>query len=83
MVVYSGAASGSVTADSEGNFVIDDLAAGDYLIVPALAHYVFTPESAPETISDADITDVDFAAAQRPYGSYVKTHHRKTHIYTV
>ena len=63
-VSYSGAASGSVTADAYGTYVIPSLIAGAYTITPSFTGYSFSPASASETVSGADITGVDFTATQ-------------------
>jgi hypothetical protein len=66
-VSYSGASSGSVTADGSGNFTLSGLVNGGYTITPSLAGYAFSPTSQAETISGANITGVNFMAAQSYY----------------
>jgi lysophospholipase L1-like esterase len=60
---YTGALSGSVTADGSGNYEIDGLTNGAYTVTPSRAGFVFTPNSRDETISGADVTGVDFTAS--------------------
>jgi hypothetical protein len=52
----------SVTTDAGGNFTISGLPDGTYTVTPTLAGYTFAPETANVTISNADITGVDFTA---------------------
>jgi hypothetical protein len=60
---YVGTSSGSVVADSSGNYVIQNLFAGSYTITPSLAGYTFVPVvSTLQTITNANITGVNFTA---------------------
>ena len=59
-VSYSGTASGSVTADSLGNYIITGLANGPYIITPTHTGSTFVPTSRSETISSASIAGVNF-----------------------
>jgi hypothetical protein len=68
-VSYSGVASGSVIADGSGNYTIPNLANGSYTITPSKTGYTFSPTSASETVSGADITGVNFAASSGPVGT--------------
>jgi hypothetical protein len=68
-VTYSGAASGSVTADSFGNYILPGLASGSYTITPSLANYIFSPISASQTLSGTNITGVNFSATKTSKGS--------------
>src|SRR5208282_5201345 len=61
-VSYTGTASGSVTADSFGNYSIGGLSAGSYTLVASLSGYTFSG-SQTETISGSDITGVNFTAS--------------------
>jgi hypothetical protein len=63
-VSYSGEETGSVTADGSGNYTIDDLPDGDYVITPTLAGFAFTPTHRDETISGGDLSGVDFTASK-------------------
>ena len=61
-VSYSGAASGSVVAGAGGVYSIPGLAPGSYTITPSLSGYTFSPTSQNETVSNANITGVNFTA---------------------
>ena len=67
-VSYSGAASGSVTADGSGNFAITGLIAGSYTITPSLTGYTFSPANSSQTIGHADISAVNFTATAAATG---------------
>lgn len=60
IVSYSGATSGSVTADGSGNYTLPNLANGTYTVTPTLAGYVFSPMSSSETITNGNISGVNF-----------------------
>lgn len=62
-VNWAGAsASGAVTADASGNYVIPGLADGNYTVTPRLGGYSFSPTSRGVTIAGANLTGVNFAA---------------------
>jgi hypothetical protein len=61
-ISYSGAASGSVTSDSSGNFTIPGLVNGSYTIIPSNTGYIFSPTSQNKTISGSSIVGVNFTA---------------------
>ncbi len=62
-VSWSGASSGSVTADGSGNYNTGEvLGTGTYTITPTKIGYIFSPTSASETISGSNITGVNFTA---------------------
>lgn len=69
-ISYSGDASGSVTADALGFYVIPDLAAGAYTVTPSSGSVVFNPASQDVTISDANVT-ANFSAPQGNSGSNI------------
>lgn len=71
-VSYSGAASGSVTADANGLFTISGLANGTYSLTPSLTGFTFTPTSASKTINGADILNVNFTASNGSSAKSVK-----------
>lgn len=50
------------TTDDQGRWEIAGLPAGDYTIVPSLANYEFDPSSIDQTITNADVTDLNFRA---------------------
>jgi hypothetical protein len=65
-VAYSGTSSGSVTADGSGNYSITGLSAGNYTITPSLAGgWIFNPGSQNVTISNSNLTGVNFTASQQ------------------
>jgi hypothetical protein len=59
-VSWTGTASGSVVADALGNYVTSNLANGAYTLTPSLTGYTFSPLSSSQTVSNADITSVNF-----------------------
>ena len=64
-VAYSGTSSGSVTADSFGNYLLSNLPDGSYTITPSLASYTFSPTSSNQILSGTNITGVNFVATQQ------------------
>jgi hypothetical protein len=66
LVSYSGTASGSVTAASDGTYSIPGLLNGNYTISVSLPGFTFTPSSQNENVSGANITGVNFTVATRP-----------------
>jgi hypothetical protein len=63
-VSYSGTASGSTTADGSGNYTLSNLAVGSYTITPTKTAYSFSPVNSSQTITNADISGVNFVATQ-------------------
>jgi len=59
----SGAASGTTTADSSGNFSFTSLSNGNYAVTPSKAGYGFTPTSQAVMVNGANVTGVSFTAA--------------------
>ena len=62
-VTLSGASTGTQTADSSGNYTFTGLAPGNYAITPSKAGFAFNPTSQSVTLSNADVTAVNFTAA--------------------
>ena len=62
-ITLTGDNTGSAITDGSGNYSFNGLAAGSYTVTPSLAGYVFSPASTPVTISDANVSDIDFTAA--------------------
>jgi hypothetical protein len=62
----SGAASGTTTADTSGNYSFTSLSNGSYAVTPSEAGYGFTPTSQAVTINGANVTGVNFTAAATP-----------------
>lgn len=58
----AGLTSATTTADDSGKYSLGGLANGRYAITPSKDGYSFSPASQLVTISDADVTDVDFTA---------------------
>jgi hypothetical protein len=69
LISYTGTSSGSVFADGSGNYTISGLANGPYTITPSKVGYTFSPTSASETVSNANITGVNFTATLTSYWS--------------
>jgi hypothetical protein len=68
-VSWTGTSSGSVTADGAGNYNTGEvLANGPYTITPSKTGFTFTPTSSSQTVSGADITNVNFTAT--PVSAY-------------
>jgi len=63
-VNLSGAASNSVKTDSAGNYTFAGLANGKYLVAPSQSGYSFSPTTAVATVSNANITGVNFAGTK-------------------
>ncbi len=57
------AGSASATTNSSGAYTVSGLANGTYTVTPTLSGYTFSPASASETVSGANITGVNFTAA--------------------
>jgi hypothetical protein len=62
LVSWTGPSSGSVTADSLGNYLIGGLAPGVYTITPSHAGRAFNPASQFVTVSNINIVAVSFQA---------------------
>jgi len=60
-VALTGTASASTTANASGNYSFSGLAAGPYSVAPSKAGYTFSPASQPATISNANITALNFS----------------------
>jgi Glycosyl hydrolases family 16/Carboxypeptidase regulatory-like domain len=61
-VTLSGAASFSTTADSSGNYSFTALANGAYTVTPSSSTATFSPTSQPVTISNGNVSGVNFTA---------------------
>lgn len=64
-VSLSGAASKAMLTKPDGSFIFTGLNAGNYTIIPEQSGLKFTPGSITRTISNANITDVNFTANKR------------------
>jgi Domain of unknown function (DUF4082)/Bacterial Ig domain/Carboxypeptidase regulatory-like domain len=63
-VTLGGAANGTVTADTSGNFSFGGLADGAYTVTPTQTGYAFNPGVQPVTVSGADVGGVNFGTVQ-------------------
>ncbi len=61
-VALSGFASATTITGPGGTYTFSNLSPGNYIITPFLQSYAFTPTSANRTITNANITGVDFTA---------------------
>ena len=62
LLTLSGTSSGTVTANSSGNFSFAGLANGSYTVTPSLAGYTFSPTSQAVTINGANPASITFTA---------------------
>jgi len=58
----TGAASGSTTTGSGGNYTLAGLANGTYTVTPSLTRYIFTPANQMITVSNANVPNINFTA---------------------
>ncbi len=65
-MTLSGAASATTTTASGGTYSFAGLANGTYTVTPSKSGYTFSPASASETVSGANITGVNFTATAVP-----------------
>jgi len=63
IVTLSGASTGTQTADSSGNYIFTGLAPGNYAVTPSKTGFTFTPTTQNVTLSNADVTAMNFTAA--------------------
>ena len=61
-MALSGASSATAITDASGNYNFTGLDNGSYTITPSRTGITFSPTSSPQTVSGADITDVNFTA---------------------
>ena len=62
-VTLSGASSATATANSSGAYSFSSLGNGSYVITPGRAGYTFTPATQSVTVSQGNVTGVNFTAA--------------------
>jgi hypothetical protein len=62
-ISLSGAATGTSSADANGNFSFTQLTNGTYTVTPAKNGFIFTPPSQTVSVSGADVGSVDFTAS--------------------
>jgi Bacterial Ig-like domain (group 2) len=63
----AGPAGTSATASNSGTFSFSSLPSGSYIITPSLAGYTFAPSSQSVTITNANVSGVNFAATATPH----------------
>jgi hypothetical protein len=61
-VTLSGASSATMTTDSSGSFSFNNLANGDYTVIPSKTGYAFNLASSVQTVNNANITNINFTA---------------------
>jgi len=64
-VTLSGASTGTQTADSSGNYVFTGLPPGNYAVTPTKTGFTFSPTSQNVTLSNADVTGLNFTAEEQ------------------
>ena len=64
ILTLSGAGSATATADTSGNYTFAGLVNGSYHVTPSNASTVFTPANASVTVAGANMSGVNFTAAQ-------------------
>ncbi|MEI7832864.1 MAG: carboxypeptidase regulatory-like domain-containing protein [bacterium] len=52
----------STTTDYDGNYVLEDVAVGNYTIVPSLDYYTFSPENINLDVVDGEVLNQNFEA---------------------
>jgi hypothetical protein len=67
VAISQGAASASTIASGSGAFSIADLPSGSYLLTPSLAGYTFSPSMQSVTVTNANVSGVNFAATATPH----------------
>ena len=65
-MALSGAVSTNTTADGSGNYSFSGLAVGNYAVAPSNVGYSFNPMSQPVTISNTNVSGVNFTATAVP-----------------
>ncbi len=63
-VTLSGGSQATTTADASGNFTFANVFGGSYSITPSKQHYVFVPGNQNISVSQTDITGVNFSVPQ-------------------
>ena len=65
-VSLTGAASATTTADAAGNYSFTSLAPSTYTVTPTLTGFSFSPATLSETISNTNLTGINFTASAVP-----------------
>jgi hypothetical protein len=66
-LALSGPASAGTTANSSGNYTFAGLANGTYAITPSHTGYTFSPNTQSVTVNGANVSNVNFTAAQQTH----------------
>ena len=72
-MTLSGAASATVTADASGNYSFTGLLNGSYTVTPSKTGFTFSPASQAATVSNANMTAVNFSTR---YLQHLRHHQR-------
>jgi len=65
-LTITGAGTGVAFTDADGNYSFTGAIAGTYTITPSLQGFLFTPASRTVTVTNANVTGVDFATTTPP-----------------
>ncbi len=65
-VTLTGPINIATTADASGNYSFQGISSGAYTVTPSNSGYAFTPPNQTVTITDTDVTGVNFTAAPLP-----------------
>jgi hypothetical protein len=63
-VALSGTSSATTTTDTSGNFAFTNVFSGNYSVTPTKTGYVFAPGSQNVSISQSDVTGINFSVPQ-------------------
>jgi hypothetical protein len=67
VVISQGAASASTAASGSGAFSFAGVPSGSYILTPSLAGYTFSPSTQSVTVTNANVSGVNFAATASPH----------------
>jgi len=71
VVTLSGASNQTTTADSSGNYSFTGLPSGSFTVTPSQSGDTFTPPSQTVTITNANVTGVNFIVQSNDQGTHV------------
>ena len=69
-VKLTGSATATVTANASGAYTFSGLAAGSYTVTPTQTGYVFNPVSTAVTVTNANVSNVNFTGTQSSGTTY-------------
>ena len=69
VISITGPASLSTVADTSGNYSFNGLIPGSYFVTPTQAGFIFTPETQVATLTNANVTGINFTAQPCPCSS--------------